>query len=130
MVLVLAGCAGGSGDSSMPGDSSDPAAHDTSGDTAVDTADPCYGAPALTWDNFGEGFLLAHCQGCHATASPDRHDAPEEVTFDTVEQAWYWAPDILARSTGKDPTMPPLGGTEEVDRQRLWWWLTCGVAGT
>lgn len=121
-LLVAGACTGAPVDSAAPGADSA-----TAGD---DTADPCDGAPELTWANFGEGFLLAHCQGCHAGSAPDRHDAPEQVTFDSAEQAWYWAPRILARATGDAPTMPPMGGTDADDRQRLWWWLTCGTPGT
>ncbi len=90
----------------------------------------CSGAPALTWENFGEGFLLAQCNGCHTRTSPDRHGAPEEVVFDTPSEAWALAERILAVATGDKPTMPPNGGASEDDRTRLQWWLMCGVPGT
>lgn len=116
-----------------------------SGDSAVDSApvdsdpppqdsattDPfCADAPTLAWANFGEGFMRESCQGCHASTAPDRHDAPEDVTFDTAEQCWAWAEEILETATGADPTMPPRGGVTDDDRTRLEWWLRCGVPGT
>lgn len=101
-------------------------------DSAVaDTADPfCADVPVVTYNNFGEGFLLANCQSCHASTAPDRHDAPEEVSFDTVDQVWTWAGSILATATGDAPKMPPRGGIDEADRVRLEWWLRCAEPGT
>ncbi len=104
------------------------------GDTTPDSADTadlfCAGAPTLAWSNFGQGFLLENCQGCHASTAVDRYGAPEGVVFDTVEDAWLHAPRILARSTGDAPTMPPQGGVSADDRTRLEWWLRCGTPGT
>jgi uncharacterized membrane protein len=88
------------------------------------------GIPALTWDNFGQGFLLENCQSCHAGSAQNRHDAPEKVTFDNKAQAWYWAERILARALGDEADMPPAGGVSEDDKQRLEWWLTCAEVGT
>jgi hypothetical protein len=103
----------------------------------LDTDDPadtaaafCDGVPTLAYTNFGEGFLRENCQGCHASTAPDRYDAPEDVFFDTVEDAWAWSARILARSTGDDPSMPPQGGVTADDRTRLEWWLRCGTPGT
>lgn len=87
---------------------------------------PCDDAPVTTWDNFAEGFLREACQGCHAAAAPDRHDAPAEVTFDTEEDALRWADEILATAASDTPTMPPRGGVEPDDRYRLGVWLRCG----
>ena len=53
----------------------------------VDTA-TCAGVPIVNWANFGEGWLLQECQGCHGSAVTTRHDAPVDMTFDTVDQAW------------------------------------------
>jgi len=123
--LFLAACT-----STPPDDSG--ALTDTPAETAVDTAsDPlCEGAVALTWDTFGEALLIESCDGCHAATAVDRHDAPAEVTFDTKERAWAWAPRILARATGDAPTMPPQGGVTDDDRTRLYWWLGCGTPGS
>jgi len=92
-----------------------------------DTADTafCLDAPVLTWDNFGDGFMTQHCQSCHASESPSRQDAPEDISFDTEEQTLALADRILARATGDSPTMPPQGGAQDVDRLKLQWWLSC-----
>jgi uncharacterized membrane protein len=116
LLLALA-CADGGGDSASPSDS---------GPTGE-----CADAPVVTWDNFGAGFLTENCDACHsATVTGDaRNGAPEKVTFDTKEQAWSWAEDILRMASGDDPQMPPEGGTSADDRARLTWWLECGEKG-
>lgn len=96
---------------------------------AGDEAEPdpfCEDAPVVTWDSFGQDFLRQNCQSCHASTSPERNGAPEDVTFDTEEDAWTWADRILERSTPDPPTMPPRGGLEEDDQRRLEVWLRCG----
>ena len=96
----------------------------------LDTADICTDAPTVTWNNFGHGFVLENCQGCHASTTPDRYEAPEDVFFDTVEDVWMWSDRILVRATGDDPSMPPSGGVGDDDRTKLEWWLTCATSGT
>ena len=87
----------------------------------------CATAPVVTYENFGQGFLIETCGTCHAAASPDRHGAPAEVVFDTEAQAIALADAILASATGPAPTMPPRGGVTDDDRLLLELWLTCGV---
>ncbi len=96
-------------------------------DTGTVDTGPCADVPLMTYANFGRGFLTEYCQGCHASTTLDRHDAPETVTFDTLELAWEQADRILERSLGG--TMPPSGGASEDDLTRLEWWLTCGEEG-
>jgi hypothetical protein len=129
---------GGTDTSSDDTGGKDSGGKDTSGsgatDTSVggDTPKECVGAPDLTWDNFGEGFLMENCQGCHASANVGsaRHGAPTDMYFDTVEDAWERKDAILYMATGEDPAMPPSGGPSDDDRMRLFWWLTCGTSGT
>ncbi len=90
-----------------------------------DSAGFCEDTPVLTWDNFGRSFLVENCQTCHASTSPNRHDAPEEITFDTEEQALALATSILGVATGESPAMPPEGGVAEEDRYKLEVWLRC-----
>jgi uncharacterized membrane protein len=104
---AIAGCGGGS----------------ASGD------DVCQDTAVLTWDNFGEGFLVTNCQGCHASTAADRHDAPADVTFDTRDEALARADRILARTTSDPPTMPPGGGVSDEDRHKVTVWLTCFETG-
>lgn len=97
-----------------------------------DTGDPCADVPLVNWDNFGQGFIIEACQGCHASTAQDRHGAPQAVHFDTVDDVWLWRPQVLDRAApvDGDPTMPPAGGTDPDDRTRLRWWLDCADYGT
>lgn len=85
----------------------------------------CDDAPVLTWDSWGQGFMVESCQACHASTSVDRRGAPESVQFDTREATLAAADRVLARATGDAPTMPPMGGVLDEDRERLLIWLTC-----
>ena len=102
-----------------------------SSSVATDTGtDACVDIPTITYANFGEGFLLENCQGCHSSSTVNRHDAPEEVTFDSVEEAWNWSAVILAVAAADEPSMPPNGGITDDDRTRLEWWFSCAAPGT
>ncbi len=107
---------------------------DTEEETDTDTAgNYCADVPTVTYESFGRGFLTANCQGCHASTAADRYDAPEDVTFDTVEEVWAQAELVLivaSTYSGLDPTMPPQGGVTEDDQTRLQWWLRCAEPGT
>ncbi len=102
----------------------------TDTDAALDTSDPCSEAMTVTWNSWGRGFLTESCQGCHASTATNRYGAPEEVVFDTVDDAWAWSDRILARAAGENPSMPPAGGVTDDDRTRLSWWLACGEPGS
>jgi uncharacterized membrane protein len=93
--------------------------------TYVAAPDWCDEAPVTTWDNFGRGFLVENCQGCHARASLDRHEAPVDFTFDTPEDVAAQRQAILDIATGIFPQMPPAGGVAAEERARLEAWLTC-----
>jgi uncharacterized membrane protein len=89
-------------------------------DTACDPE-----VPSITWETFGEGFVTTHCQGCHASSSSDRQGAPEDVVFDSEADALWWR-DAILDATASDPArMPPAGGIDRDDRERLTIWLTC-----
>lgn len=86
----------------------------------------CDNAQEVTYANFGEGFLRHNCQGCHASSTNNRHGAPENVTFDTMEDAWKWKDRILTTTLSNPPTMPPAGKITENQAILLHWWLECG----
>lgn len=98
------------------------------GDEAATGAGDCEEQPVVTYDTFGRGFLSTYCNGCHGGAVVDRQGAPGSVVFDTPEDVEVYADRILARTApadGSAPTMPPVGGVTEEDRERLVIWLTC-----
>ncbi len=87
----------------------------------------CADAPVIMYANFGEGFLIENCQACHASTSVDRNGAPDGVVFDTLDDAISQADRILAVATGDAATMPPQGGVDDEDREKLEIWLTCWI---
>lgn len=85
----------------------------------------CDDAPLVDWHTFGNGFVVTHCQGCHASTATDRRDAPVDIVFDTAEDVARFRSAILDAAGSDVPRMPPNGGTTEDDRARLRTWLTC-----
>jgi uncharacterized membrane protein len=84
--------------------------------------------PALSWENFGEGFVTRYCTSCHGADVPeaDRNDAPDGVDFDSLEDVVAWASRIEARAVDF-ADMPPGGGPGPEERHRLAEWLECDV---
>ena len=92
-----------------------------------DTAYPvCDTGLEVTWLNWGEGFLLTHCSGCHSSEAPERHGAPEGVNFDTEKEALDGAAAIV-RVVLEEQTMPPAGGIQDDEMALLEAWLSCFV---
>ena len=90
-----------------------------------DSAQPvCDTALPVTWANWGEGFVLTHCSGCHAESAPDRHGAPEGFVFDTEEQVLQSAATLL-RMVVEEESMPPAGGVRDEEMALLEAWLSC-----
>jgi uncharacterized membrane protein len=92
---------------------------------------PCDVAARVNYTNFGQGFLIENCQGCHASSTANRYGAPEGVSFDDVDQVWQHADRILERSVYSESNMmPPAGGPDADALTRLEWWLLCAEEGT
>lgn len=88
---------------------------------------PCPdGGTTLRYDNFGQGFLEANCNYCHAAVITNRAGAPTDFTFDTLDEVLARRDRILARAAGDRPSMPPgPSKPTAADRQRLAEWLAC-----
>ena len=108
---------------------------DTPDPTSLDSAEPndlslsddgCDSAPLVTWDNWAESMMITHCQGCHASASPNRYGAPLDIHFDHKEAAFDLADRIYIRTLEQED-MPPAGGILEEDLYLLDIWLRCSV---
>lgn len=82
--------------------------------------------PTVTWQSFGQSFLITHCQGCHASTSPQRYGAPEGISFDTREQAAALQSSI-ERTVLEQVSMPPAGGLNDDERALLEQWLACEI---
>lgn len=93
-----------------------------------DTGTPgfCADAPNATWETFGHGFLLTHCQGCHASTSANRYGAPEGVHFDNEDEARAWRERLIVVILDTQ-SMPPAGGLSDEDRLLVESWLYCDL---
>jgi hypothetical protein len=109
----------------------------TTGTTAADTTgtNAC-DASVLTWENFGEPFMLTWCTGCHHSALPtaQRAGAPCAANFDTHAGVHERAPVIALRAIdwmtleGVAP-MPPAAIVPEDELALLREYLDCGAPG-
>ena len=90
-------------------------------DTGIDV---CEVSPVVTWENFGHGMVVERCQSCHSSTTDNRNGAPESVYFDTEAATLSHADRILVRVVDEQ-TMPPQGGIEPDDLERIELWLRC-----
>jgi len=84
----------------------------------------CATAPLITWDNWARGLITTHCQGCHASASPNRYGAPINCSFDNEQQTLSWLERIRIRVLEQED-MPPAGGLLDEDLEMLEIWIEC-----
>jgi len=123
-VLVLAGC---TTEVTTPAPPANTSAEEESEPIPVDP-DACE-TSFLTYDNFGEPYMLDWCRGCHSSSVPAgmRQKAPASVNFDTLTDVRDFSDRIAARAASFNPTMPPAGGPSEEERTLLAEWLACGA---
>ncbi len=89
-------------------------------------SEACDDVPHVTWEDWGWGFMMTYCQGCHASTAPYRYGAPTGVAFDTEADAQTWSERIRVR-TLEQQDMPPAGGIPSEELAVLTWWLDCGL---
>lgn len=105
LVAVLCAC-GGSGEDYGPDDTS-PTVPDPIPNIAPvqePTALTCPKGSSLTYENFGESFMLKYCTSCHSQHVPEgqRAGAPVAANFDTPADVSLWRAAIL-KTTGTTP---------------------------
>jgi uncharacterized membrane protein len=98
------------------------------------TKSTCPSGSSLTYQSFGKQFLQDFCGRCHASTvkGAARQGAPEDHTFDTVEQIadekehldMSAAAGPAAVNTGMPPSNPM---PTEAQRRQLGEWLACGA---
>ena len=89
--------------------------------------DPC--PNELDYDSFGKSLMSQYCTGCHSSTIPpaQRNGAPEVVNLDTYGGVMRWIDHIEESAAAEPPTMPPGGGTTELERDLLREWISCAV---
>ena len=88
----------------------------------------CNHDPPLTYENFGQGFLRQHCNGCHSSYREydwQRSGAPSGIDFDTWDTLLEWSDRVLIRTD--EGTMPPAGGPSTEERDVFVEWMECEV---
>jgi hypothetical protein len=93
----------------------------------------CPPSPTLTWNNFGEKFMIDYCTRCHDSnlRGGARQGAPSFHDFDTVfgVRAVKVHIDETTASgpAGTNEGMPPTGGKLPTldERRQLGEWLAC-----
>lgn len=93
-------------------------------DSGAAEAEPAACEAAPTCADWTEGFVTGRCQACHAGSAPERHGAPEGVTFDGCAQIVAQA-EAIGRTVLDSGTMPPGGGVTDDERALLEDWLAC-----
>lgn len=90
---------------------------------------PCPSDNQLSWENFGAGFVLAYCTGCHGrdVREDARQGAPLSITFDDPNSIRDLDERIWSRAADGNATMPPVGGPDLEARRKLGQWLACGA---
>lgn len=85
-------------------------------------------ASALTYETFGEAFLISWCRGCHSRDLEEsmRQGAPLEVNFNALAEVRARARRV-AFLVGEARTMPPAGGPGDGERALLVEWVGCGA---
>lgn len=100
------------------------------------TGTTCESGSTLTYESFGETFMLDYCVSCHDSAKTGalRQDAPKGVDFDTIEgvRKHLKAIDAYAAAgpKGTNDEMPPPEEDEQPtlsERQQLGEWISCGA---
>jgi len=88
----------------------------------------CDHEPPLTYENFGDGFLRQHCNGCHSSYREyewQRSGAPGGIDFDTWDTLLEWSDRVQIRT--EQGTMPPSGGPTAEERSLFLEWMACEV---
>ena len=81
----------------------------------------------LTYENFGEPFMLTWCTPCHSSylvTEEERQEATEGVNLDSYEGVQSHSDYIQIFAVETDE-MPPAGGPSDEERDLLAEWIAC-----
>ena len=86
----------------------------------------------LTYENFGQGFMIRNCTSCHHADLGEgaRAGAPITVNLDTLDGILIWREKIFATTTNppsQGNSMPPSNTVRAGERNALEEWLACGA---
>ena len=95
----------------------------------VSTSLTCPNGTQLSWENFGQAFMLNYCNSCHSSAvtGSDRVGAPDEMNFDTLQDVMTWRINIHGAAAVEQAIMPPSKHVGSDEKALLSEWLGCGA---
>jgi uncharacterized membrane protein len=103
-------------------------------DSGSPTGSTCPTTDPPTYATFGQTFMTTYCTSCHSANSTNRHDAPNDMNFDTEADVIAHADDIdtwsAAGPNATNTQMPDIGGTvthtpTQAEREMLGQFLAC-----
>jgi hypothetical protein len=89
----------------------------------------CPTGTQLSWENFGQAFMLNYCTSCHSAelSGSDRVGAPEEMNFDSLQDVMNWRMNIHGAAAVEQAIMPPSKHVGADEKALLTEWLGCGA---
>lgn len=94
-------------------------------DLGDSTGSTCPSDSTLTYDNFGQEFMQAHCLACHADGGPESPKlstlAEVRAHIGEVDRAAAAGPNAV------NTYMPEGGSVPDEERRKLGEWLACGA---
>ena len=89
----------------------------------------CPNGTLLSYENFGESFMLNYCTSCHARdlSEAARSGAPELLHLDRPGDMAQWRAKMITTAATASGGMPPAANVPARDRQKLAEWLSCGA---
>lgn len=98
------------------------------------TGSTCPTSNAPTYGSFGSDFFGKYCTDCHSATSQNRHSAPTDVNFDSVDDIRKHADDIdteaAAGPNATNTSMPELDNVvtmepTQAERELLGQFIAC-----
>jgi len=82
----------------------------------------------LTYENYGQPYLLTWCVPCHSSelTEEERQDAPLDANYETLQGVLDHLDKIEVLAVNSDE-MPPVGGPEEEEQELFGEWILCGA---
>lgn len=100
------------------------------------TGATCPQGSTLTYTNFGQQFMTDYCTRCHSSTATDRHGAPDDANFDTLNGVKAHSAHV-DEEAGSGPDATNEGMPEDTDatnpapttaeRAMLSEWIACGM---
>jgi uncharacterized membrane protein len=104
------------------------------GCTSSPSGATCPDSNAPTYGSFGQTFMATYCADCHSATSANRHSAPSDVNFDSMDDIRAHLEDIdveaAAGPSATNTVMPQLDAKvphapTQAEREMLGQFLAC-----